>query len=146
MSAIYDLKHITRYRYANPVQFGEHRAIFLPVAGSHGRILSHSMTANIPVQVRWMTDTQSNHVALLNFNQAPLELEVTFRVRGEHFGYRTITDFPFDIRAEEIPIQYTPDEWMDMMTYLRPHAEDPDGTQPPQPGLPDVCQPVLAPG
>ena len=33
MSAIYDLKHITRYRYVNPVQFGEHRAIFLSVAG-----------------------------------------------------------------------------------------------------------------
>jgi transglutaminase-like putative cysteine protease len=127
MSAIYDLEHVTLYRYANPVQFGEHRAIFLPAAGSHGRILSHSIEANIPVQVRWMMDTLSNHVALLKFDQPTEQLAVTFRVRGEHFGYRAITEFPLDNRAEEIPIQYTPDEWMDMQMYLRPHAEDPEG-------------------
>jgi transglutaminase-like putative cysteine protease len=128
MSAIYDLEHTTVYRYANPVQFREHRAIFLPAAGSHGRILSHSIEANIPVKVRWMMDTLSNNVALLEFRESAPELAVTFRVRGEHFGYRAITEYPLVPRAEEIPIQYTPDEWMDVMMYLRPHAEDSDGS------------------
>jgi len=127
MSAVYDLEHITTYRYANPVEFGKHRAIFLPSAGSHGRILSHSIGANIPVEVRWMMDTLSNNVALLQFEQPASELAVTFRLRGEHFGYGAIAEFPLDTRAEEIPIQYTSDEWMDMMMYLRPHAEDPNG-------------------
>jgi transglutaminase-like putative cysteine protease len=74
-----------------------------------------------------MMDTLSNNVALLEFNQPAEQLTVTFRVRGEHFGYRAITEFPLNPRAEEIPIQYTPDEWMDTQMYLRPHAEDPDG-------------------
>jgi transglutaminase-like putative cysteine protease len=128
MSAIYDLKHTTTYRYVNPVTFGEHRAIFLPAAGSHGRILSHSIQANIPVNVRWMMDTLSNNVALLKFDQPTQELAVTFRVRGEHFGYRAIAEFPLNPRADEIPVQYTPDEWIDLMMFMRPHSEDPDGS------------------
>jgi len=36
--------------------------------------------------------------------------------------------FPLAARAEEVPIQYTPDEWTDLAGYLRPHADDPDGS------------------
>jgi transglutaminase-like putative cysteine protease len=36
--------------------------------------------------------------------------------------------FPLAARAEEVPIQYTPDEWIDLAGYLRPHADDPDGS------------------
>ncbi|MDJ0550665.1 MAG: transglutaminase family protein, partial [Microcystis sp. M49637_WE12] len=28
----------------------------------------------------------------------------------------------------EIPIQYTPDEWSDLVVFMRPHAEDADGS------------------
>jgi transglutaminase-like putative cysteine protease len=128
MSVIYDLEHITTYRYANPVTFGEHRAIFLPIAGSQGRILSYSIESNIPVNIRWMMDTLSNSVALLEFEEPAKELVVTFRVRGEHFGYRAIAEFPLDYRADEIPVQYTPDEWIDLSVFMRPHSEDPDSS------------------
>ena len=33
-----------------------------------------------------------------------------------------------EARAEEVPVQYTPDEWNDLVGYLRPHAEDVDGS------------------
>jgi transglutaminase-like putative cysteine protease len=128
MSVIYDLEHITTYRYANPVKFGEHRAIFLPSSGSHGRILSHSIETNIPSKIRWMMDTLSNNVAVLDFQENAQELAVTFRLRGEHFGYGTLAEFPLDSRAEEVPVQYTPDEWTDLAVFIRPHAEDPNCT------------------
>ena len=121
MSAVYDLEHITTYRYANPVEFGKHRAIFFyPRRGPTGAFLSHSIGANIPVEVRWMMDTLSNNVALLQFEQPASELAVTFRLRGEHFGYGAIGRVPPRHSGREIPIQYTSDEWMDMMMYLRP--------------------------
>ncbi|MBW4553212.1 MAG: transglutaminase family protein [Aphanocapsa sp. GSE-SYN-MK-11-07L] len=128
MTVIYDLEHITTYSYRNFVTFGQHRAIFLPSLGFVGRILSHSVETNIPTQVRWMMDTLSNNVALLEFSEPAKELIVTYRFRGEHFGMRAIADFPLDARAKEIPVQYTPDEWTDLAVFMRPHAEDPDGS------------------
>lgn len=127
MSVIYELEHTTTYRYRQPVTFGEHRAIFLPSVGSIGRLLHYSLKTNIPAKVRWMMDTLSNNVALLNFNAPAQELVVTYRVRGEHFGIPAIAEFPLDPRAQEIPVQYTPDEWVDLAPFMRPHAEDPDG-------------------
>ena len=128
MSDIYDLKHTTMYRYANPVKFGAHRGIFLPHSGSHGRILSHSIETNIPAEIRWMMDTLSNNVALIVFEDSAQELTVTYRFRGEHFGYQDISEFPLDPRADEIPVQYTPDEWIDLAVFMRPQTEDPYGT------------------
>lgn len=128
MSVIYDLEHVTTYRYRSPVTFGEHRAIFLPGTGYSGRILSSALETNIPAQVRWMKDTLSNNVAILDFSKPASELVVTYRFRGEHFGLKRIAEFPLDDRAIEIPVQYTPDEWMDLSGFMRPHAEDPDGS------------------
>lgn len=128
MSVIFDLEHVTTYRYAKPVTFGEHRAIFLPRGSYGGRLLSYSLDTNIPSRVRWMMDTLSNNMALISFEQPAQELTVTYRVRGEHFGYRAITDFPLSPRADELPMQYTPDEWTDLAVFMRPHAEDPDGS------------------
>jgi transglutaminase-like putative cysteine protease len=127
MSVIYDLEHITTYRYANPVTFGEHRGIFLPRSDPGGRILSYSVTTNIPAKTRWKMDTLSNSVVLLEFRDAARELVVTYRVRGEHFGYQAISEFPLEPRADEIPVQYTPDEWTDLVVFMRPHTEDADG-------------------
>ncbi|NJK48346.1 transglutaminase family protein [Candidatus Gracilibacteria bacterium] len=128
MSAIYDLEHTTNYRYANPVTFGEHRAIFLPRANYSGRILSYSLEINIPSKIRWMMDTLSNNVAIIELNEPATELVVTYRVRGEHFGFHAIAEFPLDLRAEEIPVQYAPDEWDDLALFMRPHTTDPDGS------------------
>lgn len=127
MSVIYDLEHITTYNYKNPVTFGKHRAIFLPSAGHGERILHYSIEANIPVKIRWIMDTLSNNVAELEFSEPAKELIVTSRLRAEHFGLKAIAEFPLDTRALEIPVQYTPDEWIDLSVFLRPHSEDPDG-------------------
>jgi hypothetical protein len=56
-----------------------------------------------------MMDTLSNNVAIIELNEPATELVVTYRVRGEHFGYQAIAEFPLDFRAEEIPLQYKPD-------------------------------------
>lgn len=127
MSVIYDLEHTTTYSYRNPVTFGKHRAIFLPGAGYVGRILSYSLETNMPAKIRWIMDTLSNNVAEIEFSEPSQELIVTYRMRGEHFGIKGIAEFPLDPRAIEIPVQYTPDEWLDLSMFMRPHAEDPDG-------------------
>ncbi len=127
MTVIYDLEHITTYRYQKPVTFGPHSAIFLPSLGYSGRVLRYSLQTNIPAKVRWKMDTLSNNVALLEFSEPAQELVVTSHFRGEHYGLPAIEDFPLQDRAQEIPVQYTSDEWIDLAFFMRPHTEDPDG-------------------
>ena len=57
--------------------------------------------------------------------------------RGIHFRAKGIEAFPLERRAEQVPVQYTPDEWTDLVAYMRPHAEDPDArlALPPGPGV-----------
>ena len=64
----------------------------------------------------------------MEFSEPGNELTFTFEVRGIYFGIKGIEAFPLEPRAEEIPIQYTPDEWTDLAGYLRPHTEDPDAS------------------
>jgi hypothetical protein len=70
--------------------------------------LSYSLETSLPAKVRWMMDTLSNNVAVIEFSEPAPELQMTYRVRGEHFGIPAIADFPLDGRAEEVPVQYTP--------------------------------------
>jgi transglutaminase-like putative cysteine protease len=39
-----------------------------------------------------------------------------------------IESFPLESRAEIVPVQYSPDEWTDLVHYMRPHAEGPDSS------------------
>ncbi|MEM9807010.1 MAG: transglutaminase family protein [Cyanobacteria bacterium P01_D01_bin.56] len=127
MTIVYDLEHITTYRYKTPVRLGEHRGIFLPGTGYGGRILAYSLKTNVPANVRWMMDTFSNNIVVLDFDQPATELTVHYRFRGVHFGIKQIAEFPLNERATEIPVQYTSEEWLDLASFIRPHAEDPHG-------------------
>ena len=128
MTVIDEIQHTTTYKYAKPVTLGEHRALFLPRSGPGGRIVSFSVETNVPSIIHWVCDALSNNVAVMDFSEPASELRIVFQGIGEHFGVRGIESFPLDPRADEVPIQYTPDEWLDLASYLRPHAEDPDGS------------------
>ena len=128
MAMVGEIEHITSYRYAKPVSFGTHRAMFLPRRGASARLLSWSAKTNIPSKIHWVSDSLSNTVTVLEFSEPRNELTFTFRVRGVYFGVKGVDAFPLAARAEEVPIQYTPDEWIDLAGYLRRHADDPDGS------------------
>jgi transglutaminase-like putative cysteine protease len=128
MAVIYEITHTTDYKYANPVTLGEHRAMFLPRGSYRGRILHYSIATNIPSTIHWISDTLSNSVAVMEFDGPTKELSVTCIFRAVHFGIDGIEKFPLAERAKLLPVQYTPDEWDDLMVYLRPHSEDQDGS------------------
>lgn len=128
MAVLGKITHVTTYRYAKPVTFGTHRAMFLPRRGACARLLGWSVKTSIPAKIHWISDSRSNSVTVMEFNEPGSELTFTFEVSGVYFGINGVEAFPLDPRAEEIPVQYTPDEWTDLAGYLRPHAEDPDGS------------------
>jgi transglutaminase-like putative cysteine protease len=127
MAVLFEIEHITTYRYASAVTFGRHRAMFLPRPAARGRLINWSATTSIPSTVRWTTDALGNNVTELEFSEPAKELMFLLKVRGLHFGVEGPERFSLERRAETVPVQYTPDEWNDLLVYIRPHAEDPDG-------------------
>jgi len=128
MAIIGKISHVTTYLYAKPVTFGTHRAMFLPRRGASARLLDWSAKTSLPSKIHWISDARSNCVTVMDFNEPGSELTFTFEVSGVYFGISGVEAFPLDPRAEEVPVQYTPDEWTDLAGYLRPHAEDADGS------------------
>jgi transglutaminase-like putative cysteine protease len=128
MAMFGEITHSTTYRYAKPVTFGAHRAMFLPRRGASARLLSWSASTNPPSKIHWISDARSNAVTVMEFADASRELSFTFKVRGVYFGVKGIETFPLESRAEIVPVQYAPDDWTDLSHYLRPHAEDPDAS------------------
>jgi transglutaminase-like putative cysteine protease len=126
MAMIGEITHTTTYKYAKPVTFGTHRAMFLPRRGASARLLSWSARTSPPSKIHWISDAQSNAVTVMDFGEGSRELTFTFRVRGVYFGVKGIESFPLESRAEIVPVQYSPDEWTDLAHYMRPHADDPD--------------------
>jgi transglutaminase-like putative cysteine protease len=62
MAIVGEITHTTTYRYARPVTFGSHRAMFLPRRGASTRLLSWSAHTSVPSRVHWVTDSRSNTV------------------------------------------------------------------------------------
>ncbi len=122
----FEVVHTTRYAYAQPVTFSDHRLIFRPRAGHDIRVIDDSLTVNLPHSVRWIQDAFSNSVAFVTLLCPGTLLEFVCRFTIEHLGVRN-TDLPLEPRAMHIPLQHTPDEWIDLQAYMRPHTEDPDG-------------------
>ena len=95
---------------------------------AYGRLLGWSAKTSVPSKIHWVSDALSNTVTVMEFSEPGKELTFTFEFRGIYFGIKGMEEFPLEPRAEEVPVQYTPDEWTDLAGYLRPHAEDPDGS------------------
>jgi transglutaminase-like putative cysteine protease len=102
--------------------------MFLPRRGASARLLSWSVETSVPSTIRWVTDSRTNAITVMDFSEPARELKIAFQVRGVYFGVKGVEAFPLESRADEVPVQYTPDEWTDLAGYLRPHAEDPDGS------------------
>jgi hypothetical protein len=124
MTVLYEVEHVTTYRHANAVTFGPHRAMFLLRPAASGRLVSwvrkdqsylqSSLDQRLPFQ-RCIGD---------GIDEPGKDLTFTFGFRAIHFGVKEVEEFPLEARAEVVPVQYTPDEWIDLVVYMRPHAED----------------------
>ena len=65
---IINVSHITRYRYARPVAFGEHRMMFRPREGAYLRILQTSLKIEpAPVRTWFLQDMFGNHIGAARF-------------------------------------------------------------------------------
>jgi transglutaminase-like putative cysteine protease len=112
---ILSIRHLTQYRYRNPVALGEHRMMFRPRESYDQRLLSCDLTISPdPKRLRSVHDVFGNCVSVATFEGKTRDLTFESKVRLEHTPLPAFADvdgeievytgaMPFDYSAEDLP-------------------------------------------
>ncbi len=125
MSVQFDITHTTHYRYAQPVEFGEHRVMFRPRDSHDLRVLATDLQVTPqPAGIRMIMDAYSNSVAVVTPSSPADELKLVATVTVEHTGTRAL-DLPLDPAAQAYPFTYSDEERVALQAFLAPYYDDP---------------------
>src|SRR5208282_4296678 len=105
------VRHLTVYRYSEPVGLGEHRMMFRPRESHDLRLLKTSLEITpAPASLRWLHDVFDNSVAVARFDDdTTCELSFDSTVMLEHFE-TALPDYPLEEYAKTYPFRYSDDE------------------------------------
>src|SRR5580658_922946 len=104
------VRHVTVYRYSQPVEFGEHRMMFRPRESHDLRLIRSSLEISPnPRRLRWLHDVFDNSVAVAEFDVSASELRFDSSVTLEHFE-NTGPEYPLEERAKTYPFRYSDEE------------------------------------
>jgi transglutaminase-like putative cysteine protease len=117
--------HRTTYRYANPVQFGEHRMMMRPRDSHDLRLLGTSLILRPTASVRWIHDVFGNSVAIARFDKPATELHVESVFRAEHFPLPE-SSVEIEEYARQYPFSYDASEVPDIGRTVERHYPDPE--------------------
>ncbi len=125
--ATLNVRHVTTYRYARPVEFGEHRMMMRPRDGHDQRLLASDLRIDPePRRLRWLYDAFDNCVAIAAFSGPSTSLRIESRFSVE----RSVDDSPggeIDPRAQAYPFSYLPEELPDIARTIERLYSDPAG-------------------
>lgn len=121
------VRHTTRYRYARPVSYGRHRAMFRPHEANDVRLTSFEIVSNPVSAQHWVHDVFSNSKAILVFDDAEpsdtLEIVCTFNVVRSSID---IPVFPIAPAAQRYPFDYPKEQIPDLIALIRPEYNHPE--------------------
>jgi transglutaminase-like putative cysteine protease len=127
---ILSIRHVTRYRYRNPVALGEHRMMFRPRESYDQRVLSSELTISPePSRLRYMHDVFGNCVGVVDFAGRTRELVFDSHVRLEHTPLPAFADLDGEIEVYSgaMPFAYGPEDMPDLAQSLERQYPDPQG-------------------
>jgi len=127
---ILTIRHLTRYRYRNPVALGEHRMMFRPRESHDQRLLSHELTISpTPARHHTVQDVFGNCVGVAGFTGRTTELVFESRVRLEHTPLPAFADpdGEIEVYTGAMPFAYSPDDLPDLLSSLDRQHPDPLG-------------------
>ncbi|GAB5471822.1 MAG: transglutaminase family protein [Rhodospirillales bacterium] len=126
--ALFEITHSTRYTYAKPVRFGEHRALLRPRT-SHDLHLRHiALTVEPSAQIRWVSDVFANSVALITPEVEADHLYVESRLLLERFEEERFSVAPRGEVLETYPFFYDDALLQDLGGTFQRHYPDNDGS------------------
>jgi transglutaminase-like putative cysteine protease len=120
------VRHVTTYRYRQPVAFGEHRMMLRPREGHDQRLLDTALVITpTPERVRWAHDVFGNSVAIARFRGRATELTFDSRSRLDRSGSGTL-EFDVEDYAATYPFTYSMEEMPDLARSIERHYADPE--------------------
>jgi len=123
---ILTVRHVTTYRYKQPVSFGEHRMMLRPRDSWDQRLLEAELGISPePVSLRWMHDVFGNCVAIARFGGRAMELRVASLIRLDHTP-RNALDFQIEEHAQTYPFSYSTADMPDLLRSIERQYADPD--------------------
>ena len=123
---ILSVRHVTTYRYRQPVAFGEHRMMLRPREGHDQRILEARLDiAPRPAELRWLHDVFGNSVAVARFSGRASELRFDSSVVLDHEPSGA-GDLRLDEHAAVWPFSYGPEEGPDLGRSIERQFADPE--------------------
>jgi transglutaminase-like putative cysteine protease len=105
------IRHVTTYRYRQPVAFGEHRMMLRPRDSHDQKVVeAHLGISPQPSSLHFTRDDFGNHVAIARFDSRATELRFESVVSLEHSPDTAALDpehdghgFPVDYHGDEMP-------------------------------------------
>jgi len=123
---VLSVRHITTYRYRQPVSFGGHRMMLRPRDSFDQKLLESRLAITPePTELRWMLDVFGNCVAIANFSERADELRFESSIWLDHTPSNS-PDFQIEDYAKTYPFAYAPEEMPDLAPVISPHYPDPD--------------------
>jgi transglutaminase-like putative cysteine protease len=120
------VRHVTTYRYKQPVAFGEHRMMLRPRDSHDQRLLEATLTIlPEPSDIRWLHDVFGNCVAIARFAGRAAELRFESVIRLDQ-SPTNVLDFRIEEYAERYPFTYGADEMPDLLRSIERQYLDPE--------------------
>ncbi len=107
------VRHVTEYRYARPVTFGEHRILFRPRDSHDLRLVEARLTTAPESRIGWVSDVFGNSIAIAAFDAPADRLRFKCRIKIEHLGTSN-PEYPLAAEVRRIPFRYPASELPDL--------------------------------
>ena len=123
---ILTVRHVTTYRYKQPVAFGEHRMMLRPRDSHDQKLLDTKLAITPePVDIRWVHDVFGNCVAIARFAGRAQELRFESVIRLDHSSTNAL-DFQIEEYAKRYPFTYGSEEMPDLLRSIERQYLDPE--------------------
>ena len=120
------VRHLTTYRYKQPVAFGEHRMMLRPRDYYDQKLLEAKLVITPePTDIRWVHDVFGNCVAVARFSGRAKELRFESIIRLEQ-SPTEVLDFQIEEYARRYPFTYGADEMPDLLRAMERQYLDPE--------------------
>jgi transglutaminase-like putative cysteine protease len=120
------IRHVTTYRYRQPVAFGEHRMMLRPRDSHDQRVVEAKLAITPePSSLRFVQDAFGNHVAIAQFAGVSTELSFESVVCLEH-SPPEVAQLDLEQTARTFPVDYNADELPDLAHCMQRHQPDPE--------------------
>ena len=121
-----NVRHVTSYRYANPVELGEHRMMLRPRDSHDLRVVQAKLSITPQAELRWVHDVFGNSITFATFQDRATELRIESELDLVRYP-PDVVQLAVDSSAASYPFIYSADDRTDLGRLLERHYPDPRG-------------------